>query len=354
MATLLQSTQPRRSLFGYTKKCVCGHSFTSGSAFCSRCGQKRPDLPLADVEVKVKRQSAEESLGLKLALVRDTVYHIQSVDAEGLVHAWNASCGDDVMRTVMPGDLVVAVNSVAHDAALMLEEMARMSVILSIAHGESRTRMPEGPADCHPDDVRVNVVKEEDEALGLGCDESAHGNFLLIRQVCHTGAVARWNAKVKDGVSRQQNITDGPLHIVRAGDRIISVNGVSGRKGKQALEVLRSERTLKLVIRPSPCNAERVEILASLLHSEAITFDEDFRPRQERAADACESRDGGLLECFYRRFTCTGRFMCYDSHETAEEDPHVLQGVGDGGEAFQVATTVTPEPCLVRGSAPRA
>eukprot|EP00929_Paragymnodinium_shiwhaense_P123884 TRINITY_DN9832_c0_g1_i4.p1 TRINITY_DN9832_c0_g1~~TRINITY_DN9832_c0_g1_i4.p1 ORF type:complete len:139 (+),score=12.22 TRINITY_DN9832_c0_g1_i4:107-523(+) len=125
MATLLQSTQPRRSLFGYTKKCVCGHSFTSGSAFCSRCGQKRPDLPLADVEVKVKRQSAEESLGLKLALVRDTVYHIQSVDAEGLVHAWNASCGDDVMRTVMPGDLVVAVNSVAHDAALMLEVARR-------------------------------------------------------------------------------------------------------------------------------------------------------------------------------------------------------------------------------------
>lgn len=48
------------------------------------------------------------------------------------------------------------------------------------------------------------------------------------------------------------NAASYPARPVKAGDRIVAVNGVSGRGGDKALEVLKSETDLRIIVRPCP------------------------------------------------------------------------------------------------------
>eukprot|EP00929_Paragymnodinium_shiwhaense_P083639 TRINITY_DN44639_c0_g1_i1.p1 TRINITY_DN44639_c0_g1~~TRINITY_DN44639_c0_g1_i1.p1 ORF type:complete len:415 (+),score=104.71 TRINITY_DN44639_c0_g1_i1:59-1303(+) len=250
------------------QKCICGDAFLPDSASCVKCGQRRPEEPAFDFEVALTRNSVEDSLGLNVLLLRDKVYYVQHVDENGLIAAWNNRQQDSSMK-VLSEDVIVAVNGVSHDAELMLGEMAARAVTLAVLHGTPRTGIAaQSSSRSYLGDVTIHLLKQsEEEPLGLGCADSAGGNFLLVREVAEAGAVARWNSKAAE--SKAGGGDNPRQHVLRAGDRIVSVNGVSGRGGLQALEELRRPQTeLELTIRPCPtlrsAAAEQREMLSHL------------------------------------------------------------------------------------------
>lgn len=105
------------------------------------------------------RKADETDLGLNVTQrEQERVLCVEGVRAEGAVDAWNRQClgGQFPEKAVLPGDMIISVNSVAYDPERMLEECKERQLLrLTISRGGLPLEQPPqtGAAGASPTPV---------------------------------------------------------------------------------------------------------------------------------------------------------------------------------------------------------
>lgn len=95
------------------------------------------------------------------------------------------------------------------------------------------------------------LQKAEGESLGLDVSHNNNTKILQVENVLPGGAVDTWN--------QQCSSSGQPEHVVRKGDRIVSVNTVSGC-GKSMLEECKNNQELSVTLVRGKCAEENEEV----------------------------------------------------------------------------------------------
>jgi len=227
-ATLENDTRlPRSPPVGVAEEAV-------GGARCSHVGElKTPasqsTLSLCDTIVS-SAPVQPEPIEFTIEIMKDVNKHgagleIQALDdmliilklGDGPIREWNAS--HDTSLTVSPGDRIVAVNDVNTDVEALL------AAIKSLTSLKIRVRRPAY--------FRIHIDKA---GKGLGAALLVNTDplgMLTIHQL-RDGALKDWNA-------------ENPNQQLRSGDRILWVNGVTGKPNSMIAKV-KKEAQLDMVL----------------------------------------------------------------------------------------------------------
>mmetsp|Transcript_19572 Transcript_19572/g.58684 ORF Transcript_19572/g.58684 Transcript_19572/m.58684 type:complete len:215 (+) Transcript_19572:82-726(+) len=172
-------------------------------------------------KVTLLKPVQDTPLGLHLDLSDNVMVHICGV-RQGVspVVEYNGKASQDLQ--ILPGDYIISVNGVNNDSKRMVEELAKeRSLDLEVRHPVTST-------------VTIN---RQGGAMGLDLNYAKMGKSLVIDGIAE-GAVMTWN---------KQN----PAAMVKKGDRIVAVNGVSGSPS-ELLENITQSSTVELTMsRPS-------------------------------------------------------------------------------------------------------
>ena len=170
--------------------------------------QKASDDKMVTVSV-----SGSNSLGMDADWGDGKTLYIKAILA-GAVSDWNK---ENPTKAVQPGDRVISVNGVTGDAQAMVREIKDRNLLLLFQKAS--------------DDKMVTVSVSGSNSLGMDADWG-DGKTLYIKAIL-AGAVSDWNK-------------ENPTKAVQPGDRVISVNGVTGDAQAMAREI--KDRNLLLLL----------------------------------------------------------------------------------------------------------
>mmetsp|Transcript_127878 Transcript_127878/g.319229 ORF Transcript_127878/g.319229 Transcript_127878/m.319229 type:complete len:235 (+) Transcript_127878:103-807(+) len=167
--------------------------------------------------VDLERGNADSALGLHLDLCDGKVLHVcglrQGVPSP--VVAYNASVPED--KRLLPGDYIKAVNGISSTSVALAEELKRHPALQLLVQRPY----------CF-----VKRIERKLEPMGLDLNYSDRGASLVIMEI-GTGAVKRLAPEI------------------RVGDRIVSVNGMSGSP-LHLLDMIKDTQTLELGVSRCP------------------------------------------------------------------------------------------------------
>mmetsp|Transcript_29600 Transcript_29600/g.92446 ORF Transcript_29600/g.92446 Transcript_29600/m.92446 type:complete len:380 (+) Transcript_29600:114-1253(+) len=248
------------------------------------CGELRLDLAdedaVAFLKVKVKLMDDEypmeppqdfpvvftnakrQPLGIEYDLQDKTCVYVANLKDSGVVSDYNSSAQPE--QRLMPGDFIMKVNKVEGEALKMIQEMKNCSRLeMLVRHPMEMIVAISIPEDdevvAGPDRKKINKCtcggQEAPKKNKFGIEfnggaSGVQGMNLIISKVLEGGAVEDWNNCY-------------PEQEVRAGDRIIAVNGEKGKAEDLKKKIEAVDRFHATIVRPAASEDERGELSGS-------------------------------------------------------------------------------------------
>jgi len=174
-------------------------------------------------EFSVEVYKTGHGAGLEIECARGMLL-VANLKPHGPIQAWNALQGTDSDRTVKGGDRIVSVNGVEGDGNFLIERLRTATSL----------RLVLRRAKCFD----VKVTKTEGGGLGM-CVISGNTKLDTLKIVAlRHGAVGQWNQRHPD-------------RAVCEGDRVVSVNDISGDPDAMLEELKFSTKLRMSIIRPA-------------------------------------------------------------------------------------------------------
>lgn len=163
------------------------------------------------IKVNCRRMQKQAHLGLNLDMTEGSHIHIQSVIEHGSIWHYNQAMLDDARR-IKAGDFLISVNGLQGDAASLMEELKlRDQSVVEI---------------IRPTLWEVQLRRETGTSWGLGLSAAPMTMSLVITKVI-AGAASAWNLQNPDAV-------------LKKGDRILAVNGATGKASGEMLRMIQN------------------------------------------------------------------------------------------------------------------
>lgn len=176
---------------------------------------RAPDPVVEEVSVTIAKDG-KTSFGLGLDPL-GTSGRVLSIEKDGLV--WKLNQTAALEAQVKVGDFLVEVNGKRGEAKAMCEEILKATNV----------QMKVKPALS----FTASIDKKTHGKLGVGLDFLQEGNSLLVTEV-RPGPIQDWN-------------TENPDRQVKANDKIVAVNGITGTS-KMLMDAVKSSPNIDIVI----------------------------------------------------------------------------------------------------------